>query len=319
MNKLNKKNNATLNKVRNFLTLKMGYFRGIYSALVAGLSMTLIIFFSSTAYSQFVKWEETFATIDIESRGWLRVNYDSSSSIPEFRSAFTFLDLGYQNAYNGNTFYLFNFDNANAVNKIDDWLITPQLSNIKTGDTIAFWCGSIDLNFKDSIRVFISTTNNNIGSFNEIDKFKVDGSAGVWHKKSYDLSAYNGMNIYFAVNYYHNNGGALGTSSDHVWIDYFKLTGKEGTAEVTSYELAQNFPNPFNPGTEITFSLPEASNVSLKIYDITGKEVAVLINEFRAKGKYNISFDGSNFASGVYFYNLVTPKFTDTKKMVLKK
>jgi hypothetical protein len=284
------------------------------------LILILFLFSFNNSYSQFVKWEETFEVPEeIESRGWIRVNNDSSFSVAEFRRAFTFLNLGHQNAYDGNYFYLFNFDNANSENIIDDWLVTPQLMNIETGDTLSFWCGSIDGDYKDTIRVLISTTNNNLSSFVQVDAFKVAGTAGVWHKKSYDLLAYNGMNIYFAVNHNHKDGGALGTSSDYVWIDYFKLTGRNGSAEVTTYELAQNFPNPFNPGTEITFSLPEASNVSLKIYDITGKEVAVLVNEFRARGKYNAVFDGSNFASGVYFYKLITPRFTDSKKMVLKK
>ncbi|HEX2786796.1 MAG TPA: choice-of-anchor J domain-containing protein [Ignavibacteria bacterium] len=302
-----------MNKV--YIIKRMGFF--------ATLRMTIVVivsFFSlTTSYAQFVKFEETFDTGNIQSRGWLEVNNDSSFVVPQIRSAFTFLNLGYQNAYDGNNFYLFNFDNANPKNVIDDWLVTPYLTNIESGDTMSFWCGSIDGEFKDTIRVLISTTNNNLSSFVEIDQFKVNGSAGVWHKKSYDLSAYSGQNIYFAVNYSLQNGGALGTSSDYVWIDYFLLTSKYSTSLPETYELAQNFPNPFNPGTEITFSLPEASNVSLKVYDVTGKEVSVLANGFHQRGRYHVTFNGNNFASGIYFYKLVTPKFTHTKKMVLKK
>jgi hypothetical protein len=281
--------------------------------------LTFFLFSFNLSHAQYVKWEETFDIVNFHARDWIEVNNDSSFVVPSIRSAFTFLNLGYQNAYDGNYFYLFNFDNANSENVIDDWLITPYLTNIESEDTMSFWCGSIDGEFKDTIRVLISTSNNNLKSFVEIDRFKVDGSAGVWHKKSYGLSAYNGQNIYFAINYNMQNGGALGKSSDYVWVDYFLLTSKYSSLIPDSYQLAQNFPNPFNPGTEIVFSLPEASNVSLKVYDITGKEVAVLANGFHPRGRYHVAFNGSNFASGVYFYKLVTPKFTETKKMVLKK
>jgi hypothetical protein len=85
------------------------------------------------------------------------------------------------------------------------------------------------------------------------------------------------------------------------------------------YELSQNFPNPFNPSTQIRFSLPEASEVSLKIYDILGKEVAVLVNETKAPGTYQILFDASQLASGVYVYQLKTSSFIESKKMTLVK
>ncbi len=86
-----------------------------------------------------------------------------------------------------------------------------------------------------------------------------------------------------------------------------------------SFMLYQNCPNPFNPTTKIKFSLPKNSNVAIKIYDITGREVSTLINEKLNAGTYIVDWDASNFASGVYFYSLQTDNFTETKKLVLIK
>ena len=85
------------------------------------------------------------------------------------------------------------------------------------------------------------------------------------------------------------------------------------------FSLAQNYPNPFNPVTHVKFAIAKDGNASLKIYDVLGNEVATYFNGFIKAGTYNAEIDGSNWASGVYFYKLTTPDFTDTKKMTLVK
>ncbi|MBK9335012.1 MAG: T9SS type A sorting domain-containing protein [Ignavibacteria bacterium] len=70
------------------------------------------------------------------------------------------------------------------------------------------------------------------------------------------------------------------------------------------YKLFQNFPNPFNPKTKISFELQKAGNVKLTVYDIQGKNIAVLVNGKKQTGNYEVEFDGSNLSSGVYFYRL---------------
>jgi hypothetical protein len=85
------------------------------------------------------------------------------------------------------------------------------------------------------------------------------------------------------------------------------------------FVLHQNFPNPFNPSTKIKFELPSGVLIQLKIYDILGREVRVLVNKFLNAGIYEVEFDGSNVASGIYFYSLETGGFKDTKKMILTK
>ena len=90
-----------------------------------------------------------------------------------------------------------------------------------------------------------------------------------------------------------------------------------GVPEV--YNLSQNYPNPFNPTTTINFSIPKASNVVLKIYDVLGREVATLLNDDRAAGNYEVNFDASKLASGLYVYTINAGDFTSTKKMMLMK
>jgi hypothetical protein len=87
----------------------------------------------------------------------------------------------------------------------------------------------------------------------------------------------------------------------------------------SSYKLNQNFPNPFNPTTIITFSLPVQEKVSLKVYNILGMEVSTLLNEVQTAGNYSIRFDAKNLPSGIYFYELSTGNFRNVKKMILLK
>ena len=85
------------------------------------------------------------------------------------------------------------------------------------------------------------------------------------------------------------------------------------------YDLAQNYPNPFNPTTKINFSLPKQGLVTLKIYDMLGKEVALVLNEVRTAGNYSVDFNAANLSSGVYFYKLTSGDFSDVKRMMLIK
>ena len=84
-----------------------------------------------------------------------------------------------------------------------------------------------------------------------------------------------------------------------------------------NFELAQNYPNPFNPVTTIQYSIPQRSNVTLKVYDVLGNEIAALVNEEKLAGVYEVDFNASNLSSGVYFYKLQGGSFVETKKMIL--
>jgi hypothetical protein len=87
----------------------------------------------------------------------------------------------------------------------------------------------------------------------------------------------------------------------------------------TRFSLKQNYPNPFNPATNIKFDLPKTSFVSIKIYDVSGREVETIVNEKLQAGKYETRWNGSSYSSGVYFYKLMTEGFTETKRMLMIK
>ena len=92
------------------------------------------------------------------------------------------------------------------------------------------------------------------------------------------------------------------------------------SSEVPSeFKLSQNYPNPFNPVTVINFDIPKNDFVLLKVFDITGREVTTLVNSKLSAGSYEVTFNGSSFGSGVYFYQLQSGGNIQTKKMILVK
>jgi len=118
-------------------------------------------------------------------------------------------------------------------------------------------------------------------------------------------------------------------NSDNSGIVYFDNAQTDFTTDAkedrinlpSSFLLEQNYPNPFNPNTTIAFEIPKAGNVVIKLYNIIGKEVMTLVNEFKQPGKYKAVFDAdkSRLSSGVYFYKMSSGEFSQTKKMVLLK
>ncbi len=88
---------------------------------------------------------------------------------------------------------------------------------------------------------------------------------------------------------------------------------------VTDYHLYQNYPNPFNPSTNLEFGISDLGFVSLKVYDLNGREIETLVNERLSPGNYKVKFDGTNLSSGIYFYKITAGTFSQTKQMILLK
>ena len=99
----------------------------------------------------------------------------------------------------------------------------------------------------------------------------------------------------------------------------FKNVVKKNLIPVHTFALSQNYPNPFNPSTTIRYQIPKAGNVTLKVYDILGKEVAVLLNEYKKEGNHYFIFNASKHPSGVYIYQLRVNNYVSSKKMILLK
>lgn len=291
------------------------------------ITLFFLLVIRDNAVGQILKFEELFDTLSPESRGWIILNNDGNLvDYPLLYEAFTFTNGGPMNPQAGRYFVKFDALNANELRVIDEWLITPQLPVIEKFDEMSFWCGAVDKNYKDSLRVLVSVSGTQLTDFIELDRFKVDGPIGAWHRKSYDLSSFAGKSIYFAVNYRMLDAGVLGRNSDNVWIDHFKLENKTGPGvEITSYELDQNYPNPFNASTEIVFAVPEESNVVVKIYDLLGRKIATAVSSRFSMGRYRIPFSAADLASGVYICTMNADatagggKFQDSFRMVLIK
>ena len=101
--------------------------------------------------------------------------------------------------------------------------------------------------------------------------------------------------------------------------EYFELNGEVEIGVPRKYDVSQNYPNPFNPVTKINFDLPENGLVNIRLYDMLGREVAVIVNEVRNAGYHTVQFDGSKLSSGIYFYKMSAGKFNGIKKMSLIK
>jgi hypothetical protein len=158
-----------------------------------------------------------------------------------------------------------------------------------------------------------------------------DGFKFEWIKERMDLTEFAGKTIRLRFRFTSDNT----LTCDGFYVDDISIlsySGPSGIKEIPepspeSFVLQQNFPNPFNPTTTINWQLPEGSEATLKVYDILGREVATLVNEYRPAGKYETEFNaaslpsrqGSALTSGVYFYQLKAGSFVETKKMLLLK
>ncbi len=130
--------------------------------------------------------------------------------------------------------------------------------------------------------------------------------------------------------YYTTNGGAgasdvgfkrvLRAALSFLKSNNGTLTGVTPVTTIADkYSLSQNYPNPFNPTTKISFSIPTNGFVTMKIFDVAGKEVMTLVNKSMTVGSYSVDFNGASLSSGVYFYRLESGNFVETKKMMLVK
>ena len=150
--------------------------------------------------------------------------------------------------------------------------------------------------------------------------FISDNKASTWLQYNMGLTS----NIYI-YDFVVAGDNILAGTSQGVWIRSINDTvtttavNESKIMNPTVFMLFQNYPNPFNPITIIKYDLPKAGRVTLKIYDVLGRKVATLINEEKPAGRYQVEFNGSSFASGVYFYRIQAGNYSSVKKMILLK
>ena len=201
----------------------------------------------------------------------------------------------------------------------DEWLITPSFALASGSASIEFYAGhSTQWLSAATLKLNIST--NGGTNWTQIWEAVNDSQPWGWRYQNVDITQYaNNSNMKLAWQYVGNDGDAAA-------IDNVKLTGfvtvtdvKEEESEriPNNYELSQNYPNPFNPSTKINYSIPANSKVSLIVYDILGREIKTLVNEFQSAGRYSIEFNAKGLASGIYFYRLTSGQFSETQKLIL--
>jgi hypothetical protein len=126
------------------------------------------------------------------------------------------------------------------------------------------------------------------------------------------------LKTYFASFTVYSNGGAEQITLTGIGIDD-AVSVEEEFVNPSTFSLTQNYPNPFNPNTKISWQSPVSSWQTLKVFDILGREVSTVVDEFRNAGSYEVNLDASDLQSGVYFYRLQAGSFIETKKMVVIK
>ena len=242
-------------------------------------------------------------------------------------------------SFNGQNvaFKTMNLNEPNLSQKDLDYLMTSDVVNLAEADNLGY---SIEYGATDTVKAlqllqkdkFISFNVELIDASNDavlytLNDVKFNGNSSLsLNSESYniDLTGLTGKEVYFKVKITNSLNPVYYASeikSDAKVLGKSKAVNLDLSNKlvVKDYDLFQNYPNPFNPATTITYQLPKSGSVTLKIYDMLGKEVMTLVNEQKEMGRYTVQFDASSLASGMYVYQLRANDFVSTKKMLLLK
>ncbi len=189
--------------------------------------------------------------------------------------------------------------------------VTPLFDNIAYSDMTSYV--SLPANFY-TMDVSYGDDNTNVLMSCDVDLSRLGGQAGVILASGFINPEENNSGPKFTVM-------AVLASGSVVEFQESVTTsvGENGASVPTVFQLGQNYPNPFNPSTAIEFAIPSTQTAVLKVFDVTGREVATLVDNELGAGVYTISFEAGNLASGVYFYKLKTQDFVQTRRMILMK
>ena len=208
-----------------------------------------------------------------------------------------------------------NNNNADFYVEVDLITIPPLPVELSSFSAVII-SNTVHLNWETATEV------NNYGF--EVQKLQSELSNAEWESLGF-IEGYGNSNSPKQYSFVDNSITNNGTCSyrlkqiDNDGQYEFSKTIEVSFNQPIEFSLSQNYPNPFNPATSIKYSIPTKQFVSLKIYNVLGKEVTVLVNEEQPEGIYNVNFDASGLSSGVYFYKLQAGSFTATHKMILIK
>ena len=190
--------------------------------------------------------------------------------------------------FDGETWTVYNTSNSDIP--------TNTLSFIRIDENDNKWIGSGSglIKFNGQTWSVFNTSNSPIPD-NGISSIAIDSVGNIWIGTSYGAAVYREEGVVLTA------------------------VKSNKTTSVDGYSLLQNYPNPFNPTTTISYQIPKTGLVSLKVYDVLGREVAILVNEEKTFGKYKVEFNGSKLSSGIYLYRIQAGNYSSVKKMVLIK
>lgn len=236
----------------------------------------------------------------------------SSNPLPVsgLKTAATHITFFSPTVYNGNFILVANDGDETAYCYLYvDWPMPVELASFTSvinGNNVNLnWTTSTETN-NAGFNIERSTIN---GSWQKITNVTGNGNSTTGHSYSFTDKNLNIGSYNYRLKQIDFNGN----------YEYFNLSNEVSIGVPDKFNLSQNYPNPFNPSTKINFNLPTDGKVSLKIFDMSGKELMTLVNEVKTAGYYSVSFNASEIPSGVYFYSLSADNFTATKKMILVK
>jgi hypothetical protein len=215
------------------------------------------------------------------------------------------------------------FSSAAAV--CNNWLVTPRI-HLGTNSSIKFFARSHDAARLARYRVALSTLPTNVpgGLTNYVTGATYVEAPANWHEYVYDLSAFDGQNIFLGIRCVSDTASVFYVDDISVHSDGGFVGNDDPVVPVFLNALVGNYPNPFYPETTIRYSTAAKGPVNIDIYNLKGQLVRHLVNENKAAGNYNIVFDGKDsngrsIASGVYYCKMKAGNFNSTKKMILIK
>ena len=212
----------------------------------------------------------------------------------------------------------------------DNYFITNSFSIPERGSAlVSYKVGTISPEFPiETYSILISTNGQqeNLSSYTTVFTETIDTTFAIWKDREILISGYHGENVHIALRHHDSTDNHL------IGFTNFKVAVAPGPPIVSNSdkpivmntELFANYPNPFNPSTSISFNLKESGNVNIDIFNIRGQKVITLVDDFYTAGVHvvewkGLDFNGKEVSSGVYFYKMNTPNFTQTKRMVLIK
>ena len=207
------------------------------------------------------------------------------------------------------------YNDLHFINNLEGWVVGNNGLILYTNNGGASWDVQVNPSFNHLRSVFFLNANEGwtVGDNGRILHTTNGGTD--WNIEASGLTSEFLTGVHFTSSI---NGYVVGEGE--TILKFGELTAVENEKDlVTGFSLSQNYPNPFNPITNIEFRIANFEFVSLKVYDVLGNEVAVLINEEKPAEKYEVEFNGNDLTSGIYFYQLRSGDYVQTKKMLLIK